>query len=76
MEVVNSYIWIRQIITYKRLNMKNSSVTLTFSIVGKVSDGILKYIWFLPENRHWHFMQIVYLGDDSLHEILKPIFWE
>ena len=26
------------------------------------------------ENRFWHFMQIVSLGD-NLHEMSKPIFW-
>ena len=27
-----------------------------------------------PENRSWHFMQIVSIGD-SLHEMSQPVFW-
>ena len=30
---------------------------------------------FFPENKIWHFMQIVSNGD-NLHEMSDPIFWE
>ena len=30
---------------------------------------------FFPENRIWHFMQIVSIGD-NLHEMSNPVFWE
>ena len=33
------------------------------------------FFLFYPENRLWHFMQIVSQGD-NLHEMSKPIFWE
>ena len=33
------------------------------------------FFLFLLENKFWHFMQLVSLGD-NLHEILKPIFLE
>ena len=32
-------------------------------------------VLFSPENRLWHFMQIVSEGD-NLHEVSMPIFWE
>ena len=37
----------------------------------------LEYLFFLffPENKIWHFMQIVSLGD-NLHEMSNPVFWE
>ena len=39
-------------------------------------DNILKYFFlFFLENRIWHFMQIVSIGD-NLHEVLDPIFYE
>ena len=40
------------------------------------SDDILKYFFlFFPENRIWHFMQIVSNGE-NLHELLNAVFWE
>ena len=30
---------------------------------------------FFPENRIWHFMQIV-SNEDNLREMSKPVFWE
>ena len=33
------------------------------------------FFLFFLENRIWHFLQIVSIGD-NLHEMLKPIFWE
>ena len=41
-----------------------------------LADDILKYFtYFVPQNRLWHFMQIVSSGD-NLHEMPEPIFWE
>ena len=37
------------------------------------ADDILMI--FSPENRIWHFMQIISLGD-NLHVMSKPVFWE
>ena len=37
------------------------------------ADDILMI--FSPENRIWHFIQIISLGD-NLHVMSKPIFWE
>ena len=34
---------------------------LTLSMLGKIpADDILKYFYFSPENRLWHFLQIVF----------------
>ena len=32
------------------------------------------FSYFSPENRIWHFMQIISSGD-NLHKISKPVFW-
>ena len=42
--------------------------------VGKFSRLIIFFLFF-PEKRHWHFMQIVFSGD-NLHKVSKPIFWK
>ena len=51
-------------------------------------DKLLYFFLFFPENRLWHFMQIVSIGDnlhemskpvfngDNLHEMSKPVFWK
>ena len=36
-------------------------------------DKLLIFFLFSPENRIWHFMQIVSIGD-NLHEMSKPVF--
>ena len=55
----------------------------------KSSGDVLKYFSYFfqktgfdsscklspKENRIWHFMQIVSLGD-NLHEMSNPVFWE
>ena len=39
------------------------------------ADNMLKYFFlFFPENRLWHFIQIVSL-DDNLQEMSKLILW-
>ena len=38
------------------------------------ADKVLKYVvLYFPENRIWHFMQIVSIGD-NLHEMSNPLF--
>ena len=50
---------------------------LTLSTLGKIFSRRHFEIFFLffSENRIWHFMQIVSLGD-NLHEMSNPVFWE
>ena len=36
---------------------------------------LIIYFLIFPENRLWHFMQIVSLGD-NLHEMSEPVFWK
>ena len=50
---------------------------LTLSTLGKIFSRRHFEIFFLffTENRIWHFMQIVSLGD-NLHEMSNPVFWE
>ena len=53
---------------------------LMLSMLGKISaDDTLKYFslfsFFSSENRIWHFMQSVSIGD-NFHEMLAPVFWE
>ena len=35
----------------------------------------MKFFLFFPENRIWHFMQIISLGD-NLYEMSNPVCWE
>ena len=51
--------------------------TLTFTTLWAFSadDKMMLFFLFFPENRIWHFMQIVSLGD-NLHEMSNPVFWE
>ena len=50
---------------------------LTLSTLGKIFSSWHIEIFFLfsPENRIWHFMQIVSTGD-NLHEMSYPVFWK
>ena len=43
--------------------------------VGIYEWRILVFSNFSQQNRRWHFMQNVFLGD-NMHEMSKPIFWE
>ena len=53
------------------------SSLLTISMLGKISaDDILIFLFFFPpENRIWHFMQIVSTRD-NLHDMSNSVFWE
>ena len=53
----------------------NTHVNLFYSLC-KFSRRHIDYmILIFPENRIWHFMQIVSWGD-NLHELSKPTFWQ
>ena len=48
-------------------------------MLGTLGKNFSRHLWifflFFPENRFWHFMQIVSIGE-NLHEMSKPVFWE
>ena len=50
---------------------------LTFTTLwANSADNKLEFVFlFSPENRIWHFMQIVSNGD-NLHEMSNPVLWE
>ena len=52
-------------------------ILLTFTTLWAFSadDKMMLFFLFFPENRIWHFMQIVSLGD-NLHGMSNPVFWE
>ena len=52
-----------------------SVVCLHLAVWVKISAEVKYFSYFFPENRLWHFMQIVSIGD-NLHEMSKPICWE
>ena len=58
-------------------NKENIHQSLTFTTLWAFSadDKMMLFFLFFPENRIWHFMQIVSLGD-NLHEMSNPVFWE
>ena len=53
----------------------NNSLTFTTLWAFSADDRLMIFFLFFPENRIWHFMQIVSLGD-NLHEMSNPVFWE
>ena len=68
-----------EIFFWQNLDMTELFCTdmLTFTTLWAFSadDKMMLFFLFFPENRIWHFMQIVSLGD-NLHEMSNPIFWE
>ena len=52
-------------------------VMCSVSTLGKIFSRQHTEIFslFFPENRIWHFMQIVSIGD-NLHEMSDAVFWE
>ena len=50
-------------------------LTFTTFLAISADDKLRIFFLFLPENRIWHFMQIVSIGD-NLHEMSKPVFLE
>ena len=45
------------------------------AMANSADDKLTIFFFIFPENRIWHFMHIVALGD-SLHEMSNFIFWE
>ena len=45
------------------------------SLANSADNTLMIFSYFFPENRIWHFMQIVTIGD-NLHEMSNPVFWE
>ena len=70
------------------LSMSPTSAFKTIAVTGWILENITLYrsigkfsrrqiddiFLFSPENRIWHFMEIVSTGD-SFHEMSKPVFW-
>ena len=52
----------------------NSFILSTFTTIW-INSADNKLIFFFPENRIWHFMQTISLGD-NLHEMSNPVFQE
>ena len=44
--------------------------------VNSADDQLMVFFWFFPENRIWHFMEIVVFIEDNLHEMLNLVSWE
>ena len=57
------------------LVFKVSYLTFTTLWAFSADDKMMLFFLFFPENRIWHYMQIVSLGD-NLHEMSNPVFWE
>ena len=51
---------------------ENLALTFTTLKANSADDKLIFFLFFSPENRIWHFMQI----GDNLHEISKPVFWK
>ena len=56
-------------------SIKLSNLTFTTLLANAADYKLVTFFLFFPENRIWHFMQIVSIGD-NLHEMLNPVFWE
>ena len=61
----------------KSISLPVDVCNLTFTTLWAFSadDRLMIFFLFFPENRIWHFMQIVSVGD-NLHEMSNPVFWE
>ena len=59
----------------KKDQVQTGSLTFTTLWAFSADDKMMLFFLFFPENRIWHFMQIVSLGD-NLHEMSNPVFWE
>ena len=56
----------------KRLKLFN----LYHSLENSADDKLMMiFFLFFPENGIWHYMQIVFIGD-NLHEMANPVSWE
>ena len=50
-------------------------LTFTNLCAFSADKKLMIFFLFFPENRIWHFMQIVSL-EDNLHDMSYPVFWE
>ena len=57
------------------VHVHNNTLTFTTLWAFSADDRLMIFFLFSPENRIWHFMQIVSLGD-NLQESSYPVFWE
>ena len=61
----------------KIISQDNLFLFLTFSIsqLIKQIELVIFFLFFFPEHRIWHFMQMVSNGE-HLHEISNPVSWD
>ena len=65
---LSQYNWNASVQLKKTLNLYHS-------LGNSADDKLVIFFLCCQENRLWHFMQIVSIGD-NLHEMSKPVFWE
>ena len=51
-------------------------LTFTALLANSADDKLMIFFLFFQENRICYFMQIVSTGDNNLHEMSNPVFWE
>ena len=69
-----SFLW-RTGDNYPRIIIKESSLTfITCSAISTDNKLVILFL-YLPENRIWHFLQLVSIGD-NLHKMSNPVFWD
>ena len=51
------------------------TIIITILCADSADDKMVIFFLFFQENRFWHFMQIVSIGD-NLHGMSKPVFWK
>ena len=69
-----AFVYYRSIVNTKS-KKQESDLTFTTLWAFSADDKMMLFFLFFPENRIWHSMQIVSLGD-NLHEMSNPVFWE
>ena len=70
---VGGYFLIRSVFFVSKGNLFYVNLTTLWAY--SADDKVMILIFFFPENRIWHFMQTVSIGDD-LHKMSNPVFWE
>ena len=60
---------------YSNISQEFHCLTVTTPWIISADDKLMIFFLFFLENRIWHFMQIVSIGD-NLQEIPKPVFWK
>ena len=59
----------------KQESNQHTAVLFTTLWAYSADNKLVIFFLFFPENRIWHFMQIV-STEDNLHEMSYPVFWE